>query len=792
MCSDRTSSTKGDILVVDDVPENLQLLSTMLTEHGYEVRRVINGKLALTVAHADPPDLILLDIMMPDLNGYEVCQQLKASAITREIPVIFLSALDDVLDKVKAFSVGGVDYVTKPIQAQEVIARIENQLTIVRQRSSLREQTAQLEQEIKERQRAEAALRESANKLHKHNLVLTKLAKNVALHQGDLNAALKEITQASAQNLEVERSSVWLFDNAVTQIQCLDLFEKSSHQHSSGIELLAADYPSYFQALQQDQVIAANDAHTDPRTQEFSQVYLTPLGIASMLDTPITIKGKTAGVICLEHVGAMRHWTPEDQNFARSLADLVSLAIEARERKQAQENLRQLEERWQLVLEGNNDGIWDLNLMTGKVFHSPRWKEILGYEGDEIEHKLQEWHEWMNYIHPDDVDRVRVAEQAYLERKIPHFAQEYRLQCQDGSYKWVLGRAQAVWDEQGKPVRLVGSIKDISDRKQAEEALREREERFRTLVSNIPGVVYRCLHDSDRTMLFISDAILAISGYGKNDFINNRVQTFASRIHPQDQERVERTVGESVDNQQPYLIEYRLIRADGSIAWVSEKGQGIFHRTGKLLWLDGVIFDISDAYQQALLRKQAEAALLASETRSRAIIEAIPDLLFRMSANGTYLEFNAPNFSQLAVPPSVFLGKKPTEVLPPDVAEPFERHIQLALSTRQVQVFEYQLTPMNGVVSDFEARIAPVGEDEVLCIVRDISDKKRAETTIRESEHRFRAIFEYAPVGINYLDLNTMSRRINQRWCDILGYSQDELININFQELTHPDDRTLD
>ncbi len=654
MCSDRTSSTKGDILVVDDVPENLQLLSTMLSEHGYEVRRVINGKLALTVAHTDPPDLILLDIMMPDLNGYEVCQQLKASAVTREIPVIFLSALDDVLDKVKAFSVGGVDFVTKPIQAQEVVARIENQLTIVRQRLSLREQTAQLQQEIKERQRAEAALRESANKLHNHNLVLTKLAKNVALHQGDLQAALKEITQASAQNLEVERSSVWLFDPTVTKIQCLDLFKKSINQHCSGMELLAADYPSYFQALQQEQVIAANDAHTDPRTQEFSKAYLAPLGITSMLDTPITIKGKTAGVICLEQVGAIRHWTPEDQNFARSLADLVSLAIEARERKQAEESLQQLEERWQLVLEGNNDGIWDLNLITGEVFLSSRWKEMLGYEGYEIEKNLQQWQEWTNYIHPEDVERVRAAKQAYLKQKVLHFAQEYRLRCKDGSYKWVLGRTQAVWDEQGKPVRLVGSIRDIS------------------------------------------------------------------------------------------------------------------------------------------VRKQTEAALHASEAKNRAIVEAIPDLLFRMSGNGTYLDFNAPNFSQLAVPPSVFLGKKTTEVLSPDVAEPFERHIQLALSTRQVQVFEYQLTPINGVVSDFEARIAPVGEDEVLCIVRDISDKKRAETTIRESEHRFRAIFEHAPVGINYLDLNTMSRRINQRWCDILGYSKDELININFQELTHPDDRTFD
>jgi len=780
--SDRTSSTKGDILVVDDVPENLQLLSTILTEQGYEVRRVINGKLALSVAHSNPPDLILLDIMMPDLNGYEVCQQLKASETTREIPVIFLSALNDVLDKVKAFSVGGADYITKPVQAQEVIVRIENQLTLVRQRSSLREQTARLEQEIRERIRTEEALRQSEIKLRNHNLILTKISKSPVLNQGDFKAVLKEIIEVSTQNVEVERSSVWLFDETGTKLHCLDLFQKSCNQHSEGFELLAADYPTYFQALQQDQLIAAHDAHIDPRTQEFSESYLTPLGITSMLDTPIRIKGRTAGVVCLEHVGVARHWTLEDQNFARSLADLVSLALEAGKHKQAEEALRQLEERWQLVLKGNNDGIWDLNLITGEVFLSTRWKEMLGYEDYEIESNNDEW---TSRIHPDDFDRVMLTQKAYLERKIPHYAVEHRLRCKDSSYKWILGRGQAVWDEQGKPVRMVGSNTDISDRKQVVLALQEREEGFRTLVSNIPGAVYRCLCDSDWTMLFISDAILETSGYPPSDFINNQVRSIDSIIHPEDREMVRRIVSESVAQQQSFLIEYRMIRADGSIAWVSEKGRGIFDATGELLWLDGVSFDISD-------RKLAEAALQASEARNRAIVEAIPDLLFRLSADGTYLDFKAQNLGNLPVPPSIFLGKKVTEVLPPDIAVLFERHIKLAIFTRQVQVFEYQLIPIHGVLSDFEARIALVGENEVLTIVRDISDRKHGEAALRESEQRFRAIFEQAAVGINYIDLNNVSRRINQKWCEILGYTQEELLHLSFNELTHPDDYELD
>lgn len=135
-----STPTQANILIVDDTPNNLRLLSTILSEQGYEVGKAINGEIALRSAQAVPPDLILLDINMPDLNGYEVCEKLKASDRTQEIPVIFISALDDVLDKVKAFSVGGVDYVTKPFQAEEVLARVRTHLNIQALQNALRKE----------------------------------------------------------------------------------------------------------------------------------------------------------------------------------------------------------------------------------------------------------------------------------------------------------------------------------------------------------------------------------------------------------------------------------------------------------------------------------------------------------------------------------------------------------------------------------------------------------------------------------------------------------------------------
>ena len=126
---EQTSST---ILIVDDVPENLRLLSTALTREGYEVRGAISGSVALMSAAIEPPALILLDVTMPEIDGFEVCRRLKAKASTAEIPVIFISALGEVMDKVTAFEVGGVDYVTKPFQIGEVLARVNAQLELAR------------------------------------------------------------------------------------------------------------------------------------------------------------------------------------------------------------------------------------------------------------------------------------------------------------------------------------------------------------------------------------------------------------------------------------------------------------------------------------------------------------------------------------------------------------------------------------------------------------------------------------------------------------------------------------
>lgn len=176
------SHSCGNVLVVDDTPDNLRVLSASLTDQGYRVRCVKNGAMALLTVKKEPPDLILLDIKMPEMDGYQVCKHLKADERTRHIPIVFLSALDDVFDKVKAFQVGGADYITKPFQIEEIVVRIEHQLALQKARAQIEHLNAELEQKVQQRT---AQLEEVIDKLNqevdRHKKTQEKLRQQ-ALH----------------------------------------------------------------------------------------------------------------------------------------------------------------------------------------------------------------------------------------------------------------------------------------------------------------------------------------------------------------------------------------------------------------------------------------------------------------------------------------------------------------------------------------------------------------------------------------------------------------------------------
>jgi len=189
---------------------------------------------------------------------------------------------------------------------------------------------------------------------------------------------------------------------------------------------------------------------------------------------------------------------------------ILGTATDISDRKRAEAALRESEERWQLALQGNQDGIWDWNITTGKVLFSDRYREILDYDDDQFE---LDFPEWQSRLHPDDVALVNHSLQDYLAQKIPHYAIEYRLRCQDGTYKWLHSRAQALWDDAGHPVRMVGSTRDITERKQAEEELRYQKELLQKIFDHIPVMV--CFYDATAHIRLVNREVERVLGWDK-------------------------------------------------------------------------------------------------------------------------------------------------------------------------------------------------------------------------------------------------------------------------------------
>jgi PAS domain S-box-containing protein len=743
--------------------------------------------------------------------------------------------------------------------------------------------------------------------------------------------------------------------------------------------------------------------------------------IRSILIVPILIRGKLWGLIGFDDCHLEHRWSKDEEAvllmMAANLGGLIT-------RQQTEIALRLSESRLQRIAANLPGMIYQfLRRPDGSesvLFASSGCRELFEVEPAETQANFSQL---KALIHSDDRQAYEQSIAASATTLQP-WTWEGRIVTPSGKLKWLQCASRPERQPNGG-ILWDGVLMDITDRKQAEQALRAAEAatraselRFRSIVTSTPGVIYRCACDADWTMEFISNEIEAISGYPATDFIANQVRTFASIIHPEDTVRVEQAVQQGIEARQPYVIEYRVVGADGSIRWVYEKGQGVYDEAG--LWLDGAIFDISDRKQaeaalreseekfakvfhsspnpitlstladgrlievnesflrfteyhreevigrttlelniwvqpesramiiqrvrergvirniecqvrrksgevgvallsaeiinlggsQCLLvvsnditdrqraeaelrtsearlqsffnatfeavfiheqgkildvnhaaealfgysaaemigmsaldlaaeasrdllvqriqvpsdqlleaigrkkdgttfigevagknivyqgkrvrvvgirditeRKQAEAALRHSEAKNRALLNAIPDLIFQFSQDGTYLDVKAEKDSDLLLPASQLLGKKINQVMPPEVAQLAMNAIAGALQTGQIQSFEFQLLLDNNL-RDYEARVVRSALNEVLAIVRNITDRKQAEAALLESEEKFSKAFHSSPSAIAITKfLEGCLIEINDTFLRISGYQREELIGRTTTEL---------
>jgi len=443
------------------------------------------------------------------------------------------------------------------------------------------------------------------------------------------------------------------------------------------------------------------------------------------------------------------------------------LQQEIARRQKIESSLRESEERWQLALRGNNDGIWDWNVQTNEVFFSSRWKEMLGFADNEIANHLDEW---ARRVHPDDLEWVTQAIYDHFDRETPFYETEHRVLCKDGSYKWILDRGQALWDEQGNAIRMTGSHTDVTERKQAEVALRESEQKYRQLIEHLNvGFV---VHGPDTRILQCNRTACEILGLSMEQLLGTAGVIPSWYFVREDGTAMpieEYPVNRVLSTQAPLNNYVVGVRQDfHPTIWGLVSAFPEFDSHHQLTQVVVIFTDISDRRRIEAERFQAEQALRRSEVTKQAIIEAIPDLLIRMRADGKYLDFISSSDFNTVNPDQLREQVAVGDVLPDHLAQLRMRHVEQALNKGTIQIYEQEIWIADTLCYE-EVRVVPLISDEVLVMVRDITGRKQAELELQAQKTFLQQVIDAVPSSIFVKDEGGKFLIVNQSAASIYG-----------------------
>lgn len=368
-----------------------------------------------------------------------------------------------------------------------------------------------------------------------------------------------------------------------------------------------------------------------------------------------------------------------------------------------QTRLRESEERLRLALDASQMGVWTWHIETGAVVWSDEIEAMFGILPGGFDGKYETY---LSLVHPDDLAEVQAAIARTLESGGEDYFVEHRLLRQNGEVRWVEARGRVYRGPLGKPVRMTGTVVDITDRKRTEQSLRERDERFRKVFHTSPvAIIISSLEDG--SVLDANDAYWRLSGY---DPATAKQSTTIDLGIWADAESRREFVARLNERKSLHNPAYEFVNAKG------EKRSTMAYydliEVGETTGILSIFYDITPL-------KQAEDALLQSKARMRALLEAIPDLIFELDRHGRILQFIPSAVVQPLIPPEEFIGRKVVEVIPA-IADQATFAIQRALESGQVNAFEYPLW-QNGEERFFEARVVAVGADTVLAMIRDVT-----------------------------------------------------------------------
>lgn len=482
-------------------------------------------------------------------------------------------------------------------------------------------------------------------------------------------------------------------------------------------------------------------------------------------------------------------WVPVNLTIARLHVHPKTLGLitarDAREQRDALQQMKKIEGEMRRVIASVSDCLWsaaiDATHQWTYRYVSPVIEKITGRPADFFRIGLEHWR---RVVHPED----RPAWEKALQRlKAGRSTQEeYRIIRPDGTVRWVRDNVSVSHGDDDKDLRLDGVLTDTTEARKAAEALRESQRALATLMSNLPGMAYRCRNDREWTMEFASEGTLTLTGYQPADLVGNRVTSYAQLIHPDDQAPVWQAVQEAVRRREPYQITYRIRTAAGPHKWVWEQGQGIFAADGSLVALEGFIIDVTE-------RQRAEEALAHERDLLHTLMENIPDHIYFKDRASRFLRVNKAQAHYMGLEnPQAAVGKTDRDFFPPDLASAFradEEHLfntgyPLINKVERVVGPDGQLDWVLTTKVPFYDRAGTV--IGLVGVSMDITEQKQIEEELKQRRAEQQMIFDSVPALIWYKDRDNRIIRLNQPAALSAGKSVAELEGASTYDL-YPD-----
>lgn len=461
---------------------------------------------------------------------------------------------------------------------------------------------------------------------------------------------------------------------------------------------------------------------------------------------------------------------------------LGGIALDVTEKLMVEKELRRSEQKFRQLYDNSIVGMAFVQLDYEIIEANRAYCDMLGYNQNEIAGK-KIW----EFTHPDILEDNKRKQMALVEGKIDFFRLEKKYIHKKGHTVYGILNASLIRDENNDPDYFIGQVVDVTDRKHAELDNFENRRKLETLITNLPGVVYRCKNDKDWTMKYLSRGIEDLTGYMLEEIIHNKKISFADLIHAEDQENVWETIQNCIEKARIFEVEYRIKTKSGSIKWVWEKGQAVFVDEEGITQLEGFMQDITR-------EKKDRHALEESENKYRVLAETARDIIGIHDMEGKIEYLNSAAVDFLGLHQKNVIGRHIKEFLPVEAWKKLEIREDLRNSgNKQRLIYETEFINSRGRKLPVEVNSSTIRRDNknagVLIIGRDITERKQYENDLREKEERYRSLFETTGTATFVFGDDKVITMCNQGFEKLSGYSREEIIGkMKWSDFVHEDD----